>query len=68
MLVQRPCPKCRHNLAEAGELRAAGGFWSSIFDVSTERFRWYACQRCGYTEFFRGRLSTTTKVIDFLGD
>ncbi len=67
ILIQRPCPKCRHNIAEAGEFRAAGGFWSALFNFSTCRFSYYACQRCGYTEFYRGTLSSTSKVIDFLG-
>ncbi|MBN1212591.1 MAG: GTP-binding protein, partial [candidate division Zixibacteria bacterium] len=27
------CPKCGNNTYELGEIRAAGGFWSKIFDV-----------------------------------
>jgi predicted nucleic-acid-binding Zn-ribbon protein len=69
MKSQRPwkCPKCESTARELGEVRAYGGFWSSFFDVSTRRFKTVACQRCGFTEFYRADIASSSKVFDFLG-
>ncbi len=61
------CPKCECTGKEIGEIRASGGFWSSFFDVSTRRFKHVTCKRCGYTEFYKADISTTSKFFDFLG-
>ena len=61
------CPKCNCPTRDTGEIRASGGFWSSFFDVSTNRFAYVSCTRCKYTEFYKTNLSGLSKVIDFLG-
>lgn len=59
------CPKCNFNRCEVGEIRAAGGFWSKIFDVQGKKFTTVTCARCSYTEFFKGDSSTLGNIFDF---
>lgn len=48
------CPKCRHKGCEIGEIRAAGGFWSSTV----------TCKQCRYTELYAADSSTLGSVFD----
>ena len=59
------CPKCRWNQYEIGEIRAAGGFWSKIFDVQGQRFTVVICGQCRYTELFKADSSTLGNIFDF---
>ncbi|WP_439105854.1 zinc ribbon domain-containing protein [Congregibacter sp.] len=59
------CPKCNHQEFDAGEIRVSGGFWSRIFDVQNKKYSAVTCQRCGYTEFYKGDASTLGNVFDF---
>ena len=59
------CPKCSNTGCEIGELRAAGGFWSKIFDIQGSKFSAVTCSRCSYTELFKGGTSTLENVFDF---
>ncbi len=59
------CPKCSNNQYETGEIRAAGGFWSKIFDVQGSRFTAATCSRCRYTEFFKAGTSMLGNIFDF---
>ena len=63
----KSCPKCGSREKEQGEFRAAGGFVSSFFDVSTKRFRYLSCKGCGYTEFYNSSISGSAKFFDLLG-
>ena len=58
------CPKCRNTQYEVGEFRAAGGFWSKIFDVQSKRFTTVTCSRCQYTEIYRTSSSMLGNVFD----
>ena len=58
------CPKCRNTQYEVGEFRAAGGFWSKIFDVQSKRFTTVTCSRCQYTEIYRTSSSLLGNVFD----
>ena len=60
------CAKCGHHRAETGELRAAGGFWSKVFDVQGRRFSTLTCTRCRYTELYAGSTSVAGNVFDFV--
>jgi predicted nucleic-acid-binding Zn-ribbon protein len=64
--TSRACPKCGSRDKEQGEFRAAGGFASSFFDVSTRRFRYLSCTGCGYTEFYNSAISGSAKFLDLL--
>ncbi|MEE8367124.1 MAG: zinc ribbon domain-containing protein [Thermoanaerobaculia bacterium] len=59
------CPKCGNNDYSTGEIRVAGGFWSKIFDVQASKYAAVTCQRCAYTEFYKGSTSTLGSVFDF---
>lgn len=60
------CAKCGHIVPDIGEIRTAGGVWSSIFDFSNKRFTYVSCAKCGYTEFYRKHLAKGTRILDFL--
>ena len=59
------CPRCEHGQYDTGELRAAGGFWSKIFDVQGRRFTTVTCRRCKRTELFQVDSSKLGSVFDF---
>jgi predicted nucleic-acid-binding Zn-ribbon protein len=58
------CPRCRHDRYEVGEIRAAGGFWSKIFDVQGRRFSTVTCLRCKHTELFQVESGKLENVFD----
>ncbi|GAB3381844.1 zinc ribbon domain-containing protein [Lysobacter fragariae] len=61
------CVKCGGLTKETGELRASGGALSSIFDISTNRFKYVTCSSCGYTEFYRADMSGIAQVAEWFG-
>ena len=58
------CPKCSSTQCDVGEMRAAGGFWSKIFDVQGSRFTAVTCHRCKYTEFFKAPTNMLGNIFD----
>ena len=58
------CPKCRNRNYEVGELRAAGGFWSKIFDVQGARFSYVTCSNCKYTDFYKADSNLLGNIFD----
>ncbi|MDF1544546.1 MAG: zinc ribbon domain-containing protein [bacterium] len=58
------CPKCSCTTCQIGEMRAAGGFWSKIFDVQGARFSSVTCAQCKYTEFFKADSSMLGNIFD----
>ncbi len=65
MPLNYTCPKCGNTQCNVGEMRAAGGFWSKIFDVQGQRFSTVICTRCRYTEFFHADSSMLGNIFDF---
>ncbi|HGY9597196.1 TPA: zinc ribbon domain-containing protein [Vibrio campbellii] len=61
------CDKCGSESYEVGELRASGGFWSTLFNYNKHRFYFLSCSSCGHTEFYKRGLGTGQKILDFLG-
>jgi predicted nucleic-acid-binding Zn-ribbon protein len=59
------CIKRRHDRCRVGEIRAAGGFVSAVFELQTERFSYVSCARCRYTEFFACEASALGVVFDY---
>lgn len=59
------CAKCGHGVCETGEMRAAGGFWSKIFDVQGRKFATVTCERCRYTEIYQAESSKLGSIFDF---
>lgn len=64
--VKWNCPKCSNNEFITGEMRVAGGFWSKIFDVQASRYSAVTCERCSYTEFYKGKSSNLGSFFDFI--
>ncbi len=60
------CRFCGGVRFSRGQLRATGGWLSSIFDVQTNRFDTVTCEGCGHTELFKARVGTGMKILDFL--
>ncbi|KAA3636137.1 MAG: GTP-binding protein [Calditrichaeota bacterium] len=58
------CPKCSSDTYNIGEMRAAGGFWSKIFDVQGAKFSSVTCMRCKYTEFYKADSSVLGNIFD----
>jgi len=58
------CPKCGNPQCNVGQMRAAGGFWSKIFDVQGQRFSTVICTRCRYTEFYHADSSMLGNIFD----
>ena len=63
---QYSCVKCSGTDYETGQLRAAGGFWSKIFDIQSRKLTTVSCTKCGYTELYKGDSSMLGNVFDFL--
>jgi predicted nucleic-acid-binding Zn-ribbon protein len=59
------CPKCSNTQYEVGEFRAAGGFFTKVFDVQSKRFSTVTCTRCKYTEIYRAESSMLGNIFDF---
>ncbi len=59
------CHKCGSDTYEIGEMRAAGGFWSKIFDVQGAKFTSVTCARCKYTDFYKADSSMLGNIFDF---
>ena len=59
------CQKCGNDGYETGELRAAGGYLSKVFDVQNKKFTTVTCTRCQYTEIYRCDSSMLGNVFDF---
>ena len=56
------CPKCENKDYEIGEMRVAGSFWQKIFNVQRTKFSSVTCNKCTFTEFFKG--SSNSKLTD----
>lgn len=59
------CPKCGHHRCEVGEFRAAGGFWSKVFDIQNKKFSTVSCERCSYTEIYKASSNQLGSIFDF---
>jgi predicted nucleic-acid-binding Zn-ribbon protein len=59
------CPKCLSTEYDVGQIRVSGGFWSRIFDVQNKKYSAVTCEKCSYTEFYKGSSSTLGNVFDF---
>lgn len=59
------CPKCSNTQYEIGEFRAAGGFFTKVFDVQSKRYSTVTCTRCKYTEIYKTESSMLGNVFDF---
>lgn len=58
------CIRCRNRTCEIGEIHAAGGFWSKIFDVEGRKFSTVSCARCKHTEFYKADKGALSSIFD----
>jgi predicted nucleic-acid-binding Zn-ribbon protein len=58
------CLRCHHTQCSIGELHAAGGTWSKIFDIEGRKFTTVTCERCRHTEFFQADRNTLASIFD----
>ena len=62
------CPKCQNTQYETGQLRAAGGFWTKVFNVQSKKFTTVTCSNCRYTEMYHADSSKLGNIFDlFVG-
>ena len=59
------CFKCQHTECETAEFRAAGGNFAKFADVQSKQLTTVSCQRCGYTEPYKGDTSMLGNILDF---
>ena len=59
------CPKCGNDDFDTGEFRATGGIFARIFDVQNRKFTTVTCDRCQFTEIYRGDSSMLGNLFDF---
>ena len=58
------CHLCGHDRYETGEIRAAGGFWSKIFDVQGQKFTTVTCSQCRHTDLFKAETKMLGNIFD----
>jgi len=59
--------KCKGQQCTTGEFRAAGGFWSKIFNVQGRTFQTLSCSQCGFVEIYdKGKAGKGANILDFL--
>lgn len=57
-------PKCSGSEYDVGEFRAAGGFFTKVFDVQSKRYTTVTCRRCRYTEIYQADSSALGNIFD----
>ena len=53
MADQFECSKCKHREAETGKIRTTGDGASRYMNLQNQKFGYIACNKCGFTEFYR---------------
>jgi predicted nucleic-acid-binding Zn-ribbon protein len=62
---KRSCLRCSGRQYEVGEIRVAGGAWSRMFNIQNKKYSAVSCEKCGFTEFYKGDATTLGNVFDF---
>lgn len=60
------CVKCGNKDYELGEFRAAGGWFSKLFDIQNKKFTTVTCTHCWYVEVYQAESGALGNVLDFL--
>jgi uncharacterized protein len=64
--IKFKCLKCAGTEYDTGEIRAAGGFWTKIFNIQNRKFNTISCSHCGYTEIYSNKKAGTGEnILDF---
>ena len=60
------CLKCKHTEYAISDIRVAGSFWTKIFNIQNKKYSAVSCNKCSYTEFYRGHpASNLANIFDF---
>jgi predicted nucleic-acid-binding Zn-ribbon protein len=59
------CPKCHNRTYQVDQMQATGGLFTKLFNIQNKRFTTVTCERCSYTEFFKGKTSSISNIFDF---
>ena len=60
------CLKCENVEYVTGEIRAASGFWTKIFNIQNKKFITVSCKKCGYTELYsKENAKSIENIFDF---
>lgn len=62
---QWSCLKCQNPSFEQGSFCATGAGLSKFFDVQNKKFYTLTCQKCGYTEIYKGKTGAFSNIVDF---
>lgn len=68
MSRQWECTKCGSTRYDTDEITMTGGWLSKFFNVQNKRFTAVSCERCNYTELYKGSTSTLANIFDFFGN
>jgi uncharacterized protein len=60
------CLKCGNRQANVDIIRTTGKGFTRFFNIQNRQFTAVSCNKCGYTEFYKGDGSGFGNVIDFL--
>lgn len=63
--IKYTCQKCGNRTFEIGEVRAAGSFWTKIFNIQNRMFTSVTCSKCRYTEFYNMPSKKIADIFDF---
>lgn len=59
------CPKCNNRTYQVDQMQATGGTFSKLFNIQNKKFTSVTCERCTYTEFYKGSTSSLGNIFDF---
>ena len=62
------CPKCQNKEFETDLLQATGGGITKFFNIQNKKFTTVTCNRCKYTEMYKGETSRLENILDFFGN
>jgi uncharacterized protein len=62
------CPKCGSKTCKTGEVRVAGGFFTSLFNIQYKHFTTLTCTECMYTELYNLPSKDLTELFDIHKD
>lgn len=62
------CIKCNSSEFTEDIVTMTGKSWSRFMNIQNRKFASISCDKCGYTEFYRGNSKSWENVIDFFGN
>jgi uncharacterized protein len=63
-MSEKGCIKCSSRDTDQKEVAMTGTGLSKIFDVQHNTFIVIFCQKCGYSEFYNKKSSTSSNILD----